>query len=308
MAKGLDIRRRIKSIKSTRSITKAMQMVAASKMRKAQEQALKTRSYAFKSLQILAAISEKLEDYSHYLLTKTKGHRSLVLVITSNKGLCGSLNTNLIRKVIDFTDDMKIKYPELNELAEPFHFVTIGKKGRDTLFRLGHKVVADFSDISETQTFLKVVPMIRYLFDKFQMEGYDRIYLAYNHFISVLNQKPIIKRLLPLGSDLLDDLSEVFDRQSKIESSESSYGYVFEPSPAEVLEDLIPRLVEMQAYQSLLESQASEHSARMVAMKNATEAAGDLIDDLTLTFNKARQSSITQEIAEIVGGAEALKK
>ena len=300
MAKGLDIRRRIKSIKSTRSITKAMQMVSASKMRKAQEATLKTRSYAAKSLEILAAVAEKMRDYSHYLLAKPEGKRFLVLVVTSNKGLCGSLNANVTRKVLEFIEKKEGEY----------HFVTLGRKGRDLLLRLGQTVVADFSDISESLSFYNILPLTRYLFDDYRNGKYDRIYIVYSHFVSVLNQKTVARRLLPLGKDILAPLREVMMKaeQNLLEEHERGYDYLFEPNPAEVLEELLPRLVEMQLYQSYLESYASEQAARMVAMKNATEAAGDLIEDLTLTYNKARQAGITQEISEIVGGAEALKR
>lgn len=297
MAKGLDIRRRIKSIKSTRSITKAMQMVAASKMRRAQEQALRSRSFAQKALEILAAVSEKITDYSHYLLQKSDGKRFLVVLITSNKGLCGSLNTNAIRKALEFVQERTAE-------GADFHFITIGKKGRDTLLRFGQKVLADFSDIADSITPLQVLQLTKYLLDEYRMGKFDRVYVVYNHFFSVLNQKPLIKRVVPLGRDLLESLKEIEERYSQ---DAGSYDYILEPSPQEVLEELLPRFVEMQIYQSLLEAQASEHSARMVAMKSATEAAGDLIDDLTLTYNKTRQAGITQEIAEIVGAVEALK-
>jgi len=300
MAQGLDIRRRIKSIKSTRSITKAMQMVSASKMRKAQDQALRTRSYAEKALEILAAVSEKIRHYPHYLLSQPEGNESLVLVITSNKGLCGSLNTNVIRRTIEFMEEIGPK--------QTFRFVTLGKKGRDMMTRLSHPVVADFSDIPESLSFTNVVPLMRYIFDDYRLGRYSRVYIAYSHFVSVLNQKPIVKRLLPLGRDLLHSMRELVRNTPVKEVQEWGYEYLFEPNPAEVLEELLPRMVEMQIFQSYLESYASEQSARMVAMKNATEAAGDLIDDLTLTYNKARQASITQEISEIVGGAEALKR
>lgn len=312
MAKGLDIRRRIKSVKSTKSITKAMQMVAASKMRKAQEQALKTRRYAEKALEILAAVSESTGGYEHYLLTKRKGNnKCLILLITANKGLCGSLNTNAVRKILEFIEDKKEGGAET-----AFDFVTLGKKGRDALIRMGKNIVSDYSEIGETLSFLDIAPMAKQLLDEYKNGNYDRIYIVYTHFISVLIQKSVIRRVVPLGKDILDSLKDVMTKKKvevKEESSEKSgeevaYEYLFEPNPKEVLEYLLPRLIEMQIYQSILEAYASEQSARMVAMKNATEAAGELILDLTLTYNKTRQASITQEISEIVGGVEALKK
>jgi F-type H+-transporting ATPase subunit gamma len=317
MAKGLDIRRRIKSVKSTRSITKAMQMVAASKMRKAQEQALKTRSYAEKALEILATLSEKVGDYHHYLLDKSDGKRYLILLITANKGLCGALNTNVIRKAIDFMESKKnVTIPEEKEEhitkdieKEIFHFTTMGKKGRDSMLRLGKVITADFSDIGDHVSFLDIAPITKQLLDEYKGKKYDRIYIVYTHFVSVLVQKPVIRRVVPLGRDILDSLKSVMTKkQVEHVVSDEEYEYLFEPNPQEVLDELLPRLVEMQIYQAVLEANASEQSARMVAMKNATEAAGDLIDDLTLSFNKMRQSAITQEISEIVGGVEALKK
>ncbi len=301
MAKGLDLRRRIKSIKGTRSITKAMEMVSASKMRKAQDQVLKIKSYSEKALEILAGISEKMPDYPHYLLKKSEGKKYLMLLITSNKGLCGSLNSNAIRKTIEFTGGKDGEYS----------FVTLGKKGRDALFRLGHKVEADFSDVADKPSLLDIAPVSKYLLESYKKGSYDRVYIVYTHFLSVLKQKPVVKRVVPLGKDIMNFLKDVYTNKDEVnsgkEGKEADYEYIFEPTPSEVLDDILPRFVEMQIYQSVLEASASEHSSRMVAMKNATEAAGELIDLLTLTYNKLRQSSITQEISEIVGGVEALK-
>ncbi len=297
MAKGLDIRRRIKSVKNTRSITKAMQMVAASKMRRAQETALKTRGYAEKALEILSHVSEKVGLDAHWLLDRPAGSRTLILLITSNKGLCGSLNANVIRKTLDHATKNTDAVTD---------FVTLGKKGRETLLRLKHPVVADYSDVGESLAFADISPLCRYLFNEFRKGRYDKIVVAYTHFVSVLAQKPVVRRLMPLGKDILDALTEVKGKQAE-KAKEESFEYRFEPSPEAVLSELLPRLLEMQIYQCALESQASEHSARMVAMQNATEAAGELIGDLTLTYNKARQASITQEISEIVGGVEAMK-
>lgn len=309
MAKGLEIRRRIKSVKSTRSITKAMQMVAASKMRKAQEVALRTRSYAEKALEILAAVSDKVPNFPHYLLEKREGNRSLVLLITSNKGLCGSLNTNVIRKAIEFMEMTTGETKRDPAQKETFHFVTLGKKGRDTLFRLKKEVKADYSDMGESLSFIDIAPLTKNLLDEYKDGHYDRIYIVYTHFVSVLVQKSVVKRVVPLGKDLLAVLQEISAANRGQERKvEGQYEYTFEPDPKEVLDELLPRLVEMQIYQSVLEAYASEQSARMIAMKNATEAAGELMDDLTLTYNKTRQAAITQEISEIVGGVEALKK
>ncbi len=317
MATGLDIRRRIKSVKNTRSITRAMQMVAASKMRKAQEQALKSRSFAEKALEMLSTLSESIpKNYTHYLLEKSPGKKYLVLMITSNKGLCGSLNANVIRKALDFMESANhIVISEKTEQKleaqleeEIFHFSTLGKKGRDNLLRLGHVLRADFSDIGDRMNSLDIAPLTKHLLDEYKNHEYDAVYIVYTHFVSVLVQKPVVKRIVPLGKDILDSIQEILKGQVKTApASSKKTEYIFEPAAKTVLDELLPKFVEIQIYQAILEANASEHSARMVAMKSATEAAKDLIDDLTLTYNKARQSGITQEISEIVGGVEALK-
>ena len=309
MAKGLDLRRRIKSIKSTRSITKAMQMVSASKMRKAQEQALRTRAYAVKALEMLAMLSDKVGDYPHYLLKKEEqASRVLVLLISANKGLCGSLNTNVLRKAVDFSAGQRREGVAACPPAQ-IDFITLGKKGRDALLRFGHRIVADYSDLGDDLSLSQIQPITKQLLDEYRAGHYDRVYVVYTHFVSVLKQLPVIKRVVPIGKDILESLAEL---KLKIFSPESipteSYEYRIEPSPAVVLDELLPRFVEMQIYQAVLESAASEQSARMVAMQNATDAAGELMDQLSLLYNKLRQSSITQEISEIVGGVEAMKE
>lgn len=318
MAKGLEIRRRIKSVKNTRSITRAMQMVAASKMRKAQEQALKSRAYAEKALEILTTVSEKVgSNYKHYLLEKPVGKRYLVLMITSNKGLCGSLNTNVVRKAIEFMEHetmTDISQPQEKKIEEAienkiFEFSTLGKKGRDSILRLGHVLKADFSDVGDNLSSLDVGPLTTHLLEEYRNKSYDAVYIAYTHFVSVLMQIPVVKRVVPLGGDLLDSIQEILSNKNKeaVKKMNLKYEYQFEPSPRAVLDELLPKFVEIQIFQAILEANASEQSARMVAMKNATEAAGELIDDLTLTYNKTRQAAITQEISEIVGGVEAMK-
>ena len=304
MAKGHDIRRRIKSVKNTKSITKAMEMVAASKMKKAQDQALQTRAYAEKALEILARVSDKVGEYPHYLLNQPKGNRILILLVTSNKGLCGSLNTNIIRKMAEFIQDV-----EKDDKDATFKFLTLGKKGREACFRFKYDVEGDYSDVGDSFSFNDIRPMIKFALDEFKAGKYDRVYVAYTHFVSVLSQKPVMKRIVPLGGDILETVQEILTTQKQEEGDNphEAYEYIFEPNPKEVLDELLPKMVEMQVYQSVLEAYASEQSARMMAMKNATEAAGELIDDLTLIYNKTRQAGITQEIAEIVGGVEALK-
>lgn len=305
MAKGLDIRRRIRSVKNTKAITKAMEMVAASKMRKAQEAALRSRSYAEKALEILSTVSGLIPQDHPFLgghrTTKTEaGKRFLILAITPNKGLCGSLNSNLMRSITTFVTE--------NESAPgaSFDFVTLGKKGRDALLRMHLGIKSDYSDLGDSVGVRDLGPLAKELLGGFEKGEYDAVYAVYTHFYSVLAQKAVTKRILPLGRDMLDILEMTSKEYQKIEEKAPSE-MLFEPSAPEVLSELIPRLTEMQIFQAVLEAQASEQSARMVAMQNATKAAGELIDDLTLTYNKARQAGITQEISEIVGGVEALK-
>lgn len=300
-----DIKRRIKSIINTQQITRAMEMVAAAKMRKAQEAALRTRAYAKASLEILNNISARTTPEIHPLLQKNESKKICVLLITSDKGLCGGFNANILKKTIGFTKEKEKENLKID-------FVVCGKKGRDFLQRFGFSITAEFLELGDKFGILDITPIAQILINDFSVKIYREIYLIYTDFVTTLTQTPQIKKLLPLAQEELIKLSEIGKniglKEIEKKSRVKGYEYIFEPKIDIVLETLLPRLVEMQIYQAVLESNASEHSARMVAMKNATDNAKDIIEDLTLSFNQARQAVITKEISEISAGKAALEQ
>jgi F-type H+-transporting ATPase subunit gamma len=288
-----EIRRR-KSVKD-KQITKTMEMVSASKMRKAQSAALQTRAYAEKALEILLSLEG--QKITHPLLEQREVKHTTVILVSSDRGLCGGFNSNLVRKLNE-----KLRGTDLTTVKA----VTLGKKGRDGIARLNYSIGADFSGNVDRLNFATIAPIIRMVLKDYIEKKTDRVLLAYTHFVTTLSQKPVVKILFPFSPESLEEvLKDILGAQ--FEQQKVKNDYLFEPSPEEVLASLLPKLAEAQMYQAFLESQASEHSARMVVMKNATEAAGELIDDLTLTYNQARQSSITREISEIAAGADALQ-
>jgi len=284
-----DIRRRIKSVKNTSQITKAMQMVAASKMRKAQMRALSGRPYAEELAKILAALGKAGgSDELHPLLQERKEvKRELVIVISTDKGLCGALNTNLLRELNRFD-------------AAKTTFVAVGRKGAQYLGRLKRDLAAEF-ELKEAFTFLECKQASKFAIEKFLSGEVDKVTVAYTDFKSTLRQEPTLKVILPVQNFDIDDL-----QGQKTEVAASSTEYLFEPSAGGVLEHLVPHYVHFAVYQMVLESRASEHSARMVAMKNATDNAKQLIKDLTLEYNKIRQAGITTELLEITTAQMAL--
>ncbi len=292
-----DIRRRIKGVKNTKQITKTMEMVSASKMRKAQQSTLKTRAYAKKALEIVVGLSGRTGRIHHPMLQKRTVKHTTLIVVTSDRGLCGGFNLNVINKAHQFLKTLS---------PGSFSLVTVGKKGRDSLMRMGYPVIADFSGIKRTE-FREVLPIVKMAFDDYLSGKTDRVVVAYTHFINTIKQKPIVKTLLPLTQESLMAMLKELLGVDKTAEPRREFEFLIEPDPTAVLSMLIPRLSEMQIFQSVLENEASEHSARMVAMKNATDAAGDIINELTLTSNEMRQSGITAEIAEIVTAGEAMK-
>jgi F-type H+-transporting ATPase subunit gamma len=282
-----EIQRRIKGVKNTKQITKAMEMVAASKMRKACERVLATKSYARLAWEMLNNLSGRVNPELHPLLKERKIKKIGVILITSDRGLCGAMNTQVIQKAI--------KTVEKQEKSK-VEFISVGKKGRDFIKKY-YKIFAEFIGLENVSKITEIAPIVKIVIEDYKKEIYDKIFLIYTDFISTLKQEPIVKQLLPLVVQ-----SDV-NQQSSVKNWDSAFSPKFEPTPDEVLEELLPRLLEIQIYQALLESNASEHCARMVAMKNATDAAKDLIDNLTMTFNQVRQANITQEIAEISTGA-----
>jgi len=298
MANLRDIRRRIKSVKNTAQITKAMQLVAASKMKKAQDQATAGRPYADLLNKVLVNLKEQTSEEEHPLLEEREGDRELMVVVTTDKGLCGPLNTNLLRMVTD-------------SAADDATFVTVGNKGRQFLSRMKRDLLADFP-VKDPVEFLETKQVSEFLIEKFLEREYDRVTVAFTNFVNTIKQEPLIETLLPirpidLGRDK-EFLSAAADAEpSEVNPGPEYGGYIFEPSAEGVLDSIVPQYVNYQFYQMVLESRASEHSARMVAMKAATDNANDLIKDLTLEYNKQRQAAITSELLEITTAMRALE-
>jgi F-type H+-transporting ATPase subunit gamma len=285
MANTQDIRRRIRSIRNTAQITKAMQMVAASKMRKAQQHALAGRPYATLMNKVLVSLQQRIDPGVHPLLNVREVKRELVIVISTDKGLAGALNTNLLREAVKF---------EASKTA----FVVIGRKARQFLSRTKRELLADF-ELKDAPTFVETKPIGRFAMEKFLAREVDRVSVVYTHFINTINQRPTIKTLLPIDpKDLPKD--------ETASTTDPLLGYVFEPNAETVLESMLPYYIQYQIFQMILDAHASEHSARMVAMKNATDNAHQFIKDLTLEYNKMRQASITTELLEIATAQMAL--
>jgi len=310
-----DLKRRIRSIGNTKKITKAMEMVAAAKMRKAVRAVLATRDYANLAWATILHLAKKENIDQHVLLKRPqKVNRVALVLVGSNRGLCGGFNLQVAQKAI-----ASIKKHE--KRVEDTDILALGSRSRDVMRVAGCQVVADFKKEDLTLQVADVAPVARMIMDDFVKGKYDKVFVAFTDYVSSLKQVPRVKQLLPIEPEPDDYLGVVGKSQGVgatkefieekgeryLKKGDYSFEYVFEPSAREVLDQMLPRLIEMQVYQAVLESEASEHSARMFAMRNATDAAGDMIDDLTLTFNRARQAGITQEIAEISSGAAALK-
>ena len=296
MASTKEIKRRIKSVKSTKKITKAMELVAASKMKRAISKTLSSRLYASYSWELLTSLSERMDDITHKFFQKNSNtDRYLIVLITSNRGLCGGYNSQVIKKAI-----ASIK----NGLSsEKVDIITVGKKGDSAMRRTGQNIIASFTEMPDNVSLRDILPLSTYLTNEFKEEKYSRVYIAYTDFVSALTQKPAVRKILPISKE---ELIKVIDGNLKEKAkTQKEIPYLFEGDIHKLLDDLAEKLVRMQIYQMLLESNASEQSSRMVAMKNANEAAGEMIDDLTLVFNKARQAGITREISEISAGMAA---
>jgi len=292
MANPREIQRRIRSVKNIAKVTGALETVSASRVRRAQSQALATRAYARAALDILADIAKRSAGaLAHPLLEERERVKQIAIVlITSDRGLAGPYNTNIIRAAIDFEKTQTV----------PVQYVTVGKKGRDLMLRRRSKIVAEFSDLPAAPSILDITAITRTVIDDFLTGVVDEVYIVYTDFINTLRQEPRVMRLLPLKP------SE--DAAGGTETTGPRSIYEFEPNAEAILDEILPRFTELVLFQSLLEALASEHSARMVAMRNATDNANALVDDLTLSYNKARQLAITSEMLDIVGGAEALSQ
>ncbi len=288
MANLRDIRRRIKSVKNTAQITRAMQLVAAAKMKKAQDQALAGREYSSHLTQVLIDIRKNFSEESHPLLEKREGNRELVLVISTDKGLCGPLNTNLARK--------------LRAVASPdADYVTVGRKLRVLLEKLGSNIVADFV-VKDPVPFAQTRPIAKFLTEQFLSGKYDKVSIAFTNFVNTLRQEPEVVTLLPIREQAN---AEVFGAETI--TADRGHDFTFEPNAAEVLAAILPLYVNYEVFQAHVESRASEHSARMVAMKSATDNAKKFIKELTLEYNKLRQGAITAELLEITTAMKAME-
>jgi F-type H+-transporting ATPase subunit gamma len=283
MANTQDIRRRIKSIRNTAQITKAMQMVAASKMRKAQNVALAGRPYSTLMNRVLVSLQQRTDSKLHPLLQVRDVKKELVVVISTDKGLAGALNTNLLREAANFD-------------ADKTSYIVVGKKARQFLSRTRRDMMADF-ELKDAPAFTETKEIAKFCVEKFLSGEVDKVSVLYTHFINTINQKPVVRTLLPISSFELTQAAEE-DAATK-DAGDPMIGYTFEPTPEGVLDVMLPYYLHYQVFQMILDARASEHSARMVAMKNATDNAKQFIKDLTLEYNKMRQASITTELLEI---------
>ena len=286
MATTRQIRRRIRSVQSTAKITKAMELVAASKMRRAQQRALAGRPYAERISWVLSDLAETLplleQEQVHPLLRRREVRNTGIILITPNRGLCGGLPTNLNRRASALA----------LELESAAQLIAIGKKGRDFFRRTNVPIIAEFLELGDYPEYAEVLPIARLVIDDYLNERYDQVLIVYPYFVNTMTQEPRVQQLLPV--------------EPPEEAETAKVEYIYEPSREAVLAELLTRYVEMQIYAAILEGIASEQSARMVAMRNATDAAHEMIDDLTLTYNKARQEQITKELLDIVGGVEGM--
>ena len=287
MANTQDIRRRIKSIRNTAQITKAMQMVAASKMRKAQQHALAGRPYASLMNRVLVSLQQRTDPKSHPLLQVREVKKELVIIISTDKGLAGALNTNLFREAG-------------NTAAEKTGYLVAGRKARQFLARTRREILADF-ELKDAPTFVETKVIAQFAMEKFLSGEIDKVSVLYTHFVNTINQKPTLRTLLPISEFELPTATPA-DGASK----DPMLAYTFEPTPESVLDVMLPYYLQFQIFQMVLDARASEHSARMVAMKNATDNANQFIKDLTLEYNKMRQASITTELLEISTAQMAL--
>lgn len=301
-----DIKRRIKSVKNTNKITKAMELVSAAKMRKAVSRVLDTRAYADLTWETIMRLVQKVDTSKHPFFREEKETKKVAIVlISTNRGLCGSFNSQIAQKVVS---SIKIHHPEVVTTD----IITFGSKGKDEARRHKLNLIADFPKNDITDNSADIHPIVSLLIKNFINKKYDKVFVAYTDFMSSLKQVPHLKQILPFSATLDERLGHIIHEKGVLKTEEQTSldqisEFKFEPSEKEVLDTFLPRLVEVQLYQAVLESEASEHSARMFAMRNASDAARDMINELTLIYNQVRQASITAEIAEISAGSAALE-
>ncbi|MCA9872635.1 MAG: ATP synthase F1 subunit gamma [Anaerolineales bacterium] len=297
MATERELNKRIKSIKNISQVTSALAAVSASKASRAQRQVEATRAYASKAFEILNNLASQ-PDVGHPLLTaRTSIQNTALILVTGDRGLAGAYNSNIVSRSEAF----------IGALHTPCQVVTVGRKGRDLMIRRGYQVVATFENIPDSPSILDITPIAQVVTDDYLSGRVDQVFIAYTDFVNMITRRPTVKQLLPLRPLDFDGMAVAEFVQTVDLSGVSDRVYLYEPQPAALLDVIVPRFTQLQIYQSILEALASEHSARMVAMNNATDNAAELIEVYTLERNKARQASITSEILDIVGGAEALK-
>lgn len=288
MATGKEIRGQIKSFENTKKITKAMEMVSVSKMRKAQERMRAARPYSDKIRNIAAHLGQANPEYVHPFMKLNDSKVAGLIVVTTDKGLCGGLNTNVLRSVTT-------KLRDLQGQGISIEAVAIGNKGLGFLNRVGAKVVSQVTQLGDRPHLEKLIGPVKVLLDAYAEGRINAVYLSYTKFINTVKQEPVVEQLLPLKSEAI-----------KADAGQHSWDYIYEPDAQSVIDELLVRYVESLIYQAVAENMASEHSARMVAMKAATDNAGNVIGELKLVYNKTRQAAITKELSEIVSGAAAI--
>ena len=299
MASTRELRRRIRSVKNISQVTRAMQMVAASKMRRSQERVLATRAYSERAWRILTNLASQREETEelHPLLRQPEHIRSIgMIIVAGDRGLCGGYNNSILRASADSIANAQV----------PVKLITVGRKAGEYAARFGRQIVAEFAGMPDQPRLVDVTAVARLAVDGFCDGEFDLVLLAYTDFVNTLVQKPVVRRLLPvlIGETADEAMCEYIPEREP----EMVPKYIYEPDPRVILDTVVPRFIELRLYQAVLESVASEHSARMVAMQNATDNAIDLIGELTLTYNQVRQQDITREMLDIAGGAEALRQ
>jgi len=292
MAAGKEIRGKIKSVENTKKITKAMEMVAASKMRKAQDRMRAARPYSEKIRNIASNLGKANPEYTHVFMQTNEAKKAGFIVVTTDKGLCGGMNTNVLRGVTT-------KLKDLQAAGMGVEAVAIGNKGLGFLTRVGAKVVSHVTQLGDTPHLDRLVGPVKVLLDAYAKGEINAVYLCYTKFINTMKQEAVVQQLLPLSADDME-------AQTKASGTQHAWDYIYEPDAQSVIDDLLTRYVEALVYQAVAENMASEQSARMVAMKAATDNAGSVIGELKLVYNKTRQAAITKELSEIVAGAAAV--
>jgi F-type H+-transporting ATPase subunit gamma len=318
MASTRDIRRRIKSINNTKKITRAMEMVSAAKMRRAVASVIAIRPYAHSAWSVLTNMARAFESVHSGLLEVREVKSVLAIAITANKGLCSSFNAQMIKRLKDEIEDPKnlkinragIKKIEskISDADLKIDFITIGKKGENALRRMKREIIASFPQLNYLPGIEDVRPLSKIVIEEYLNKKYDKVVVFYTDYVSAIKQETKVRQILPISKiDLEKQIAEMDVLAKEFGLEEPIVEYKVEPSPKEVLEYIIPRLIEMQVYHAILESNASKESARMIAMRNATDAAGEMSEGLTFVYNQIRQGKITQEIAEISAGRAALE-